>query len=79
MMASLTKTPIRGRRKSKAPPTDPDWIEVLTDIMLSLLSRSQQIWRITVERAFHLMMKYMTPNTMQLIVKVRNIYYHPPL
>lgn len=70
---------MRGRRKSKAPPTDPDWIEVLTDIMLSLLSRSQQIWRITVERAFHLMMKYLTPNAMQLIVKVRNIYFCPPL
>lgn len=70
---------MRGRRKSKAPPTDPDWIEVLTDILLSLLTRSQQIWRITVKRAFHLMMKYLTPDTIQLFVKVRNIYFCPSL
>ena len=71
MTSSQIKTPRPGRRKiTKVTPTSPNWLEVLMDILLELLSYPNQFWRNVVERVFHLLMKSLTHDTIQLIIKV---------
>ncbi len=63
---SLRKTP--KRKKTGAPSLD--WIPVLMDILLGLLSNHNQFWRNTAERVFLWLKGTLTYETIQIIIKV---------
>ena len=61
-------------KKSKAAKalaeTDPHWLEVVTDILLSLLSSKQHLFRSIVVSVWSLLAEHITPNALQQILDV---------
>ena len=66
-MTDALRTPSRKRKKPSA-----QWIEMLIDIILLLLSRQQQVWSSVVERCFQYIVPHLTKESFQLILKVIN-------
>ena len=65
------KTP--GRRKSRAPvAASSDWLTVLMDLLLGLLSYHNQFWRNVTERVFLWLKGSLTAEVIQVIIKVCN-------
>lgn len=62
------KTPRKRRGRGRGV-VSRGWVEVLVDLMLSLLSRPQQLWRNVVDRAFSNLLPLVTEEAVQLIVK----------
>lgn len=50
---------------------DPHWLEVVTDILLSLLSRNQHLLRSIVVSVWSLLAEHITPNALQQVLDVR--------
>ena len=54
---------------------DLPWIDVLTDILLSLLSQPSQLMRTVVERVFTAVITHVTPRSLTLITQVKIIHF----
>ncbi len=64
LLASQTRTPRReGGVAGK-------WVEVLMDVLLSLLSRSSQLWRVVVEQVFRMEADSVTLESLKMMLKV---------
>ncbi len=63
--------------KAKEFETDPHWLEVVTDILLSLLSRNQHLLRSIVVSVWSLLAEHITPNALQQVLDVNifNFYF----
>lgn len=63
--------------KAKEFETDPHWLEVVTDILLSLLSRNQHLLRSIVVSVWSLLAEHITPNVLQQVLDVNifNFYF----
>lgn len=71
MVASRSRTPRRTKRRGGgAVGGDGEWIEVLTDALLSLLSRPSQLWRVVVEQVFRMVANFVTLASLKIILKV---------
>ena len=72
MASTAMKTPARwkGQGRGTVSVSQQKWVEVLVDLMLSLLSRPQQLWRNTIARTFSNLLPLMTGEAVELIVKV---------
>ena len=67
MQTALVKTP-RGRRPRAVEGVG--WVEVMVDLLLSLLSRPSQLWRAVATQVFRMVSSQITPSALQLILKV---------
>uniref|UniRef100_A0A0P6EY25 Myb-binding protein 1A n=1 Tax=Daphnia magna TaxID=35525 RepID=A0A0P6EY25_9CRUS len=72
-----SKATENSNRKTKAAkakqletPEDPHWLEVVTDILLSLLSRNQHLLRSIVVSRWSLLAEHVTPNALQQVLDV---------
>lgn len=72
-----SKATENSNRKTKAAkakqletPEDPHWLEVVTDILLSLLSRNQHLLRSIVVSVWSLLAEHVTPNALQQVLDV---------
>ena len=58
------------RKTKKEEGEDPHWLEVVTDILLSLLSRNQHLLRSIVVSVWSLLSEHVTPNALQQVLDV---------
>lgn len=70
MKASETKKQKKGSRMRE--PEEPHWLEVVTDILLSLLSRDQHLLRTVVVSVWSLLADHLTANALQQVLDVIN-------
>ncbi|KAI9561474.1 hypothetical protein GHT06_012432 [Daphnia sinensis] len=59
-----------AKAKQLETPEDPHWLEVVTDILLSLLSRNQHLLRSIVVSVWSLLAEHVTPNALQQVLDV---------
>lgn len=71
---SKATTSTKSNRKAKAKETeeDPHWLEVVTDILLSLLSRDQHLLRSIVVSVWSLLAEHINPNALQQVLDVNS-------
>nr|XP_002731208.1 PREDICTED: myb-binding protein 1A-like protein-like [Saccoglossus kowalevskii] len=58
------------KRRSVRKKDEPEWIEVVTEILLSLLSQSSHLIRIVVDNVFKIICPHMTKEALQLLLDV---------
>ncbi|XP_013379455.1 myb-binding protein 1A-like protein isoform X2 [Lingula anatina] len=58
------------RKKGKAADGEPEWVEVITEILLSLLSQPSHLVRVVVSSVFRMLCPHMTTDALQLIIDV---------
>lgn len=71
---------VTKKTKAKVDNGDPHWLEVVTDILLSLLSRNQHLLRSIVLSVWSLLSEHITPNALQQVLDVNILpsYYCLP-
>jgi DNA polymerase phi len=65
----LQKSKLKGRKRRSLDTFDPEWVEVLTDILLSFLARSSQLTRNIADTVFRAIVEQVTKPALGLIVQ----------
>lgn len=69
-----SKATEKANKRSKSKETeDPHWLEVVTDILLSLLSRNQHLLRSIVVSVWSLLAEHITPNALHQVLDVMTL------
>ncbi|KAM3933789.1 myb-binding protein 1A [Leptodactylus fuscus] len=58
------------RKKAKKKKEEPEWVEVMVEILLSLYSQSSKLFRVVSRNVFKKICPYLTKNALQLILNV---------
>ena len=64
-----------SKKNKKASQDEPHWVEVVTDLMLSLLSQNKNVLRQVVNSVTALLCPYMTQSALMTIMEVNNIHH----